>query len=326
MNPVAMNRAPHPVYPPLSELIALEAAASGLSFGANQPISSVLAGPHGSRLRGRGLDFAELRRYVAGDDLRRLDLRASLRYGKPFVRSYSEERDRPAIVVVDQRMSMYFGSVRAFKCAVAARLAAIAAWIAYRAGDRVGGLVFDDAGVRAFKPLRSRDRVCALLAEVARANADLSASRPDAPATEGLNRALRGALLTAPHDCLVCVISDFAGADEQTLRTLRLLAAHNDVLAMLVFDPMAQQLPQRGRMVVTQGELQLEVAVGSQRQREPLAHFFSDRLRQVADLLRRSRVPLLSIDTAQEELPQLRRELGKQATMQAAPPRQGAPG
>ncbi|EJO29811.1 DUF58 domain-containing protein [Achromobacter marplatensis] len=321
-----MNRTPHPVHPPLSELIALEAAVSGLSFLATQPLSSVLAGPHGSRLRGRGLDFAELRRYVAGDDLRRLDLRASLRYGKPFVRSYTEERDRPAMIVVDQRMSMYFGSVRAFKCAVAARLAAIAAWIAYRGGDRVGGLVFDDAGVRAFKPLRSRDRVRALLAEVARANANLSAAQPDLPASQGLNRALRGALLNAPHDCLVCVISDFAGADEETLRTLRLLAAHNDVLAMLVFDPMAQQLPRSGRLVVTQGELQLEVAVGRQREREPLARFFSDRLRQVAELLRRSRVPLLSIDTEQEELPQLRRELGKQVTASATPQPQGARG
>ncbi|WP_406940186.1 DUF58 domain-containing protein, partial [Bordetella pertussis] len=59
-----------------------------------------------SRLRGRGLDFAELRRYVPGDDLRQLDPRASLRYGKPYVRAYTEERDRPAMIVADQRMSM----------------------------------------------------------------------------------------------------------------------------------------------------------------------------------------------------------------------------
>ncbi|MGK0569390.1 DUF58 domain-containing protein, partial [Bordetella bronchiseptica] len=171
-----MPRAAHPVHPPLPELMALEAAVGGLSFVADQPLGSVLAGLHGSRLRGRGLDFAELRRYVPGDDLRQLDPRASLRYGKPYVRAYTEERDRPAMIVADQRMSMYFGSVRAFKCAVAARLAALAAWTAYRGGDRVGGLVFDDDGVRAFKPLRSRDRVQALLAEVARANAGLSAA------------------------------------------------------------------------------------------------------------------------------------------------------
>ncbi|MCD0504582.1 DUF58 domain-containing protein, partial [Bordetella petrii] len=162
-----MPHIPHPVHPPLSELMALEAVVGGLSFVARQPLGSALAGPHGSRLRGRGLDFAELRRYVAGDDLRTLDARASLRHGKPYVRAYTEERDRPALVVVDQRMSMYFGSVRAFKCASAARVAALAAWMAYRGGDRVGGLVFDDDGARLFKPLRSRARVQALLAEVA---------------------------------------------------------------------------------------------------------------------------------------------------------------
>ncbi|WP_376843044.1 DUF58 domain-containing protein [Bordetella pertussis] len=309
-----MPRAAHPVHPPLPELMALEEAVGGLSFVAGQPLGSVLAGLHGSRLRGRGLDFAELRRYVPGDDLRQLDPRASLRYGKPYVRAYTEERDRPAMIVADQRMSMYFGSVHAFKCAVAARLAALAAWTAYRGGDRVGGLVFDDDGVRAFKPLRSRDRVQALLAEVARANSGLSAGRPERPAGAGLNAALRGALAHAPHDCLVCIVSDFAGADAETLRTLRLLARHNDVVAMLVFDPMAQDLPRRGRLVVTQGELQLEIAVGRQRERQPLADFFSGRLREVADLLRRSRVPLLSIDTAEDEVVQLRRALGRLQT------------
>lgn len=307
-----MSRAAHPVHPTLPELMALEAAVGGLSFIARQPAGSVLAGQHGSRLRGRGLDFAELRRYVPGDDLRLLDARASLRYGKPYVRAYTEERDRPTMIVVDQRMSMYFGSVRYFKCAVAARLAALAAWMAYRGGDRVGGLVFDDDGVRAFKPLRSRDRVRALLAGVVRANAALSAERPERPAAQTLDEALRGVLAHASHDYLVCIISDFAGAGDDTLRSLRLLAAHNDVIAALVYDPMAQNLPSRGRLVATQGELQLEIAVGRQRERQRLADFFSGRLREVADLLRRSRVPLLSIDTADDTLPQLRSELGRQ--------------
>jgi len=71
-------------------------------------------------------------------------------------------------------------------------------------------------------------------------------------------------------------------------------------------------------MVVTQGEVQLEIAVGRRRERQPLADFFSGRLLQVAQLLRRSRVPLLSIDTADDERVQLRRELGKQVAMPAA--------
>ncbi|CAM3974268.1 DUF58 domain-containing protein [Bordetella tumbae] len=305
-----MAHPPHPVHPSLAELMAMEGAVGGLSFVAHQPSTSVLAGQHGSRLRGRGLDFSELRRYVPGDDLRQLDPRASLRYGKPYVRSYTEERDRPAMIIVDQRMSMYFGSVKFFKCAVAARVAAATAWMAFRAGDRVGGLVFDDERVSVQKPLRSRQQVQALLASVVRANSELSADKPDRAAGPMLNAALRQALGFAKHDYLVCIISDFAGADDDTLRALRQLSAHNSVVAALVYDPMAQDLPRQGHLVVTQGELQLEISVGKARERQPLADFFSGRLRQVADLLRRSQVPLLSIDTTTDPLTQLMSELG----------------
>lgn len=296
----------------IQDLMALEPAARGLRFTSRQPINSILAGQHGSRLRGRGLDFEELRRYLPGDDLRQLDWRASQRLGKPYVRTYSEERDRPLLVLVDQRMSMHFGSVRSFKSVVAARVAALSCWMGYLAGDRVGGLVFSDDGIEQVRPLRSRERIQALFAAVVRRNQALRADAPDVDATGRLNQALQGALAHAPHDNLICLISDFAGADDQTLRLLRTLAAHNDVIATLVYDPLAVHIPLQGRLVVTQGELQVEVAADRQQVRQPLSDFFTGRLRDVAELLRRSHVPLLSVDTANDTVTQLRRELGKQ--------------
>lgn len=304
----------------IADLMALEPAARGLGFFSRQPVRSILAGQHGSRLRGRGLDFEELRRYLPGDDLRQLDWRASQQLGKPYVRTYSEERDRPSLVVVDQRMGMYFGSVRSFKSVVAARVAALSAWMAFQAGDRVGGLVFSDAGMDSVRPLRSRERIQALFAAIARRSQSMRADQPDVDASGRLNQALEGALAHAPHDCLVCLISDFAGADDTTLRLLRRLAAHNDVVATLVYDPLALRIPLRGRLVVTQGELQVEVAADRKQVREPLSAFFSGRLHDVAELLRRSRVPLLSIDTAEDTATQLRRELGRQASR--PPPRE----
>jgi len=309
------SNAPSPeVQVHIKDLMALEPAARGLGFFSRQPVRSILAGQHGSRLRGRGLDFEELRRYLPGDDLRQLDWRASQRLGKPYVRTYSEERDRPALVVVDQRMGMYFGSVRSFKSVVAARIAALSAWMAYLAGDRVGGLVFSDAGIDNVRPLRSRERIQALFAAIARRSQSMGADQPDVDASGRLNEALQGALAHAPHDCLVCLISDFAGADDATLRLLRTLAAHNDVVATLVYDPLALRIPLSGRLVVTQGELQVEVAADRKQVREPLSDFFSGRLHDVAELLRRSRVPLLSIDTADDTVAQLRRELGREAS------------
>lgn len=301
------------VYVSLAQLMALEFKARDLSFLDRQPQGSILAGNHASRLRGRGLNFDELRRYQPGDDLRHLDWRASLRTGKPVVRTFTEERDRPALIVVDQRMSMFFGSQRSFKSAVAAELAALAAWMVFHAGDRVGGLVFNDQRIDSIAPLRSRKRVEALLSRVVQHNRALNAGNPDAEDEDQLDKALQRCLGVAGHDHLICIVSDFAGAGERTLQLMRQLSAHNDVIALQVYDPLALKLPNNGRLLVTQGELQVELAIEKRNVQQPLEDFLSGRLKDVASLLRRSQVPLMMISTAEDAHGQLRAELGKSA-------------
>lgn len=296
----------------LAQLMAMEPHARGLSLLARQPRSSILAGNHGSRLRGRGLDFEELRRYLPGDDLRALDWRATSRLGKPFVKTYREERDRPALVLVDQRMNMYFGSVRSFKSVLAGELAALFSWIAWHSGDRVGGLVFNDTRIEQFGAQRSRATLAALLSAVARQNAELAADNPSTDAPGQLDKALRHCLQRAAHGQLICIISDFAGSSDNTLQLLRQLATHNDVLAMQVYDPLALKLPQHGRLLVTQGQLQVELTLDRASVHKPLGDYLQGRLRDVAQMLRRSRVPLLMFSTGEEALHQLRRELGRQ--------------
>ncbi|NWA67824.1 DUF58 domain-containing protein [Pseudomonas reactans] len=299
------------VYVSLAQLMALQFQARDLSFVARQPQGSILAGNHASRLRGRGLNFDELRRYQPGDDLRHLDWRASLRTGKPVVRTFTEERDRPALIVVDQRMSMFFGSVRSFKSAVAAELGALAAWMVFNAGDRVGGLVFNDQRIDSVAPLRSRKRVEALCSRIVQQNAALTASNPDYEGDGQLDRVLQQCLAVAGHDHLICLVSDFAGAGSRTLQLMQQLSAHNDVIALQVYDPLALNVPSRGQLRVTQGQLQVELAVDKRQVRQPLGDFLGGRLKDVAKLLRRSQVPLLMISTALPAADQLRSELGK---------------
>ncbi|ETK14191.1 DUF58 domain-containing protein [Pseudomonas sp. FH1] len=299
------------VYVSLAQLMALQFQARDLSFVARQPQGSILAGNHASRLRGRGLNFDELRRYQPGDDLRHLDWRASLRTGKPVVRTFTEERDRPALIVVDQRMSMFFGSVRSFKSAIAAELGALAAWMVFNAGDRVGGLVFNDQRVDSVAPLRSRKRVEALCSCIAQQNAALTARNPDHEGDGQLDTVLQQCLAVAGHDHLICLVSDFAGAGPRTLQLMQQLSAHNDVIAFQVYDPLALNVPSRGQLRVTQGQLQVELAVDQRQVRQPLGDFLGGRLKDVATLLRRSQVPLLMISTALPAADQLRSELGK---------------
>lgn len=301
------------VYVSLAQLMALAFKAHDLSFLARHPRGSILAGNHASRLRGRGLNFDELRRYQPGDDLRHLDWRASLRTGKPVVRTFTEERDRPALILVDQRMSMFFGSQRSFKSALAAELGALAAWMVFNAGDRVGGLVFNDQRIDSVAPLRSRKRVEALCSHIARQNQELSARNPDREDEGQLDKVLQQCLALAGHDHLICIISDFAGAGPRTLQLMRQLSAHNDVIAMQIYDPMALNLPKNGRLLVTQGQLQVELAVEQRQVHQPLGDFLSGRLKDVATLLRRSQVPLMMFSTATDAQEQLRTELGKLA-------------
>lgn len=299
------------VYVDAAHLAKLEFKARGLSFVAPAPLSSILSGSHTSRLRGRGLNFEEIRSYRPGDDVRHIDWKVSMRLGKAQIRSYTEERDRPLLVVVDQRMSMFFGSQRMFKSVVAAEVAALAVWMGFAAGDRVGGVLFDDASVVRVRALRSRSRIKTLFATLASMNLALRADSPARTAYTQLDAALEGVLQIAGHDCLICVISDFAGATERTRSLLRALSTHNDVVAAMIFDPLWQRMPEQRALVVSEGSLQVELRIEHERVRMPLTHWFEERANEVAELLRTSGVPLMPISTTEPTIDQVRRLFGE---------------
>src|SRR5262244_1272240 len=132
------------VYVDLEEMIALEYRSRKVSFLPRQPVHSLLSGRFASRMRGRGLNFEEIRDYRSGDDVRQIDWKVTARLQKPHVRVFNEERDRPALLIVDQRLAMFFGSRYAMKSVTAAQAAAIGAWRVLGVGDRVGAVVFND--------------------------------------------------------------------------------------------------------------------------------------------------------------------------------------
>jgi len=293
----------------LQELILLKADARGFSFLPRQPVNSLLAGRHASRLRGRGLAFEELRHYNQGDDVRTIDWRATARLRSTYVRVYSEERERPVLLVVDQRRPMFFGSRRAMKSVTAAEVAAIGAWRVLRTGDRVGGIVFNDAEIVDIRPQRSQTQVLRMLHEVARLNHALA--EKEAPVgTVTLNRALEAAQRRANHDHLVVLISDFDGADEETQRLATSIAAHNDMLAVAIYDPLGAALqPQPGMLVEADGErmpLPLEAGFPAAFRRA-----FSERLDEWTEIFRALQVPVIPITTAEPPADQLRSLFGQ---------------
>ncbi|WP_182869587.1 DUF58 domain-containing protein [Stieleria mannarensis] len=296
------------IHPTLEQLVRLQFEAREFSLLPRQPVHSLLSGRHASRLRGRGLMFEELRDYRPGDDIRTMDWKATARLRKPHVRVYTEERERPVLLVVDQRVNMFFGSARTTKATTAAELAALSAWRTLDVGDRVGAILFDDEQILKIRPHRSRQNVLRICHELVRMNGRLSAERRSDPSM--LNEALRRACNVAVHDHLVVLITDYDGDDSTTHRLATRLAAHNDVLAALVYDPLGADLKSDASLQVTDGSRQLVL--------EPDEEFscrfrtqFQRRCDQLRERLSAIRIPILPICTHDGVIDQVLAALGR---------------
>lgn len=298
------------IYTDLDELIRLQFKATGFSFFPKQPVHSLLSGRHASRLRGRGLDFEEVRKYVPGDDIRTIDWKVTARTQKPHTRVYTEERERPVLVVVDQRISMFFGTRVNMKSVTAAEAAALAAWRVVSAGDRVGAVVFNDSEIREVRPHRSKKTVMQILNIIVEQNHALGVDRGITSEPDMLNKTLEKVVHLAKHDYLVCIMSDFFGITDDTNRLIKLISRHNDVIIGLIYDPIAKELPDVGRIVISDSEKQIEFDMGSRKLREKYPEILEGRLKSLTDELTKYGVPVLPIHTAEGVAEQVRAVLG----------------
>lgn len=299
------------VYASLDKLIKLQYKARGFSFLPRQPINSVLAGRHSSRLRGRGLNFEEIRRYQPGDDIRNIDWKVTARTQKTHCRVFTEERDRPVLLVVDQRLSMFFGSQIAMKSVTAAEVAALAAWRVIDVGDRVGAVIFNDTEIVTISPNRSRRRVMQILKAIVKQNHLLGVDADITPNPAMFNQALARVERLASHDFLVCCISDFSGSDDETKQIMTSIARKNDVLVTFVYDPLEMELPQTGKVVVSDGKLQLPLDSSDLPLREQFTQGFQQKFIQGKDILLKQEVPVIPLNTSEGVAEQVRRALGR---------------
>lgn len=212
-----------------------------LRLRARRRVNDLLAGEYHSAFKGRGIEFADVREYQPGDDVRTIDWKVTARSGKAFVKSFVEERRLTVMLAVDASASGVFGSVGRSKSRLAAEAAAVIAMVASRHNDRIGVLRFADR-VEAFVPPRSGQRhQLWVLREVL--------AEPPHNAGDGLGEAatfLAGAL---KRRGIVFVISDFqklGTGDPAASDALRRLAKRHEVIGLRVTDPLERALPRAG--------------------------------------------------------------------------------
>lgn len=288
----------------VDDLIGLRFRARRLEFGIGRRARHSMSGGHGSRFRGRGMEFAESRIYQPGDDVRSIDWRVTARTGRPHTKLFQEERERPVILLVDLGASMFFGTRTAYKSVVAAETAALIAWAAMGGGDRVGALVAGRSGHMELKPVAGRRGVLRVLHALA------ALSRPVADDEEqriGLRESLLRARHVARPGSLLVIISDFYGLDEDAAGHLTRMRQHNDMLACWIHDALEREPPPPGRYGVSDGWQTATLDTLSRRARLRYAESFGAEAERLRTTLGRLAIPLLPIATGDDVAEALRR-------------------
>lgn len=296
-------------YVELDKLVRLRFETQDFSLRPSQPVTSVLNGRYGSKLRGRGMDFVEIRPYHPGDDTRTMDWKVTARTRKPHVRVCAEEKDRSVLMIVDQRQSMFFGTKRQMKSVTAAECGAIGVWRTLASGDRAGAIIFNDSENVVVKPQRSDANAMTILGHIVRMNHALKVGSTQTANPDALNTALRHATQIATHDVLVVIVSDMAGVNEESGRLIAQIAAHNDVLTLMTHDH-ARLHAFKDSLRVSDGDTHQDIDFTNQTIRNQLRADFENEQLQLEQHLRRLAAPMLMISNGENTTAQIRKHFG----------------
>ena len=270
------------------------------------------AGQQLSRLRGRGIDFDQVRLYQPGDDIRNIDWRVTARTRKAHTKVFNEERERPVFVICEQSSRLFFGTQRCFKSVLAAEACALIAWMALAHNDRIGGMVFDAAQCHEVRPRRSRRAILQLFSQVLKAN---QALQPGAvpPDSEPLNLALRHSREVIRPGSILYLICDHAAIDGLRQPLLNALGAHNDLVLLPIFDPLEASLPSSPGLEFVQEHQRLTLNTTNASLREAWAAQFLTRQQGWQRLASRLRCGLLPLETSRPPIDQLQQLLSMHA-------------
>ncbi len=249
----------------LARLLGCRHWAQGINLFSRQAARNMLLGNVRSRFRGRGMEFEEVRRYQAGDDIRTIDWKVSARAQGTYTKLFCEERERPCHIIVDQRSSLFFGSTGLFKSVLAAEIGSAIAWAALKGGDRVGGQVIGDKTEKDSRAKRSKQSVLRFIHDINELNHQLlepAHTIKDQVPTKHSQAETKSSIANSLEECrritrpgtAVFIISDFHDFDDTAAKALSNLSKHTDVSLIKINDELEKDLPVFGGVAISDGE------------------------------------------------------------------------
>lgn len=278
----------------LAELIALRGRVARLHMPP-QDSRATRVGTQTSRLYGRGMDYAESRAYQPGDDVRRLDWRLTARSGRLHTKLFQEEREGQLLILLDQNPSMRFGTRVRFKSVQAARAAAITAWYAVKAGERVGLMAFGESSYlqRPRGGLRGALDVCGALAKC-----DAASSGQNQPLSQALQHVIK--LQHGANRLLL--VSDGQSCDDAARDRLLEMMRHTAVRLLIVADTLELQAVPAGSYPIEHHGERRQLVLQSESQRHAFQQSLGAGQARLAAMAASLGIPYRIIDTSADPL------------------------
>jgi uncharacterized protein (DUF58 family) len=260
-----------------------------LHFKTRRMASDLFAGQYVSAFKGRGMEFAEVREYSPGDDIRTIDWNVSARYGHPFVKVFHEERELTVMLMLDISGSHSFGTRGKLKRDLLAETAGMLAFLAIRTNDKVGAMLFSSGVEKYIPPKKGAPHVWRLIKEIFTYEAREQKTNLHEALTF-LNKAVK-------RHAIVFLISDCI--DEGFEKPLRLAARKHQLSVIRLTDPAEIELPDVGLVSLKDPETDENIIINTSQKfvrQKWMEHIYSDR-RKLSDMLNKAGVDLVELYT-----------------------------
>ncbi|MCX6640987.1 MAG: DUF58 domain-containing protein [bacterium] len=262
-------------------------------------VEEIFSGEYHSVFKGRGIEFAEVREYIPGDDIRAVDWNVTARMGQPFVKLFEEERELTLMLLCDFSSSGYFGTQKQLKIEIAIEVAALLAFSAIKNHDKVGLLLFTDSIEKYVPPKKGKTHVLRILRE-------LISFQPERAGTN-IKEALSYFSRLQSRRCIVFLISDFW--DDGYQDALRLVGKKHDLIALTLRDPREETIPPVGLIKLQDAETGQEFWLDSfdDKARKQIQNLVAEKRRNLKTLLRSAGVDQIELSTPEDYIIPLNR-------------------
>ncbi len=272
-----------------------------------------ISGTHSSRSKGRGMDFAEVRQYQAGDDIRSIDWRVTARTGKAHTKLFTEDKEQPVILYLDLNDSQFFGSRYVLKSVQMAHFASVLIWLTLANKDRIGAVIETQQQRWEFVPSSRPKHAMRILQTLIDAhNHIVESGVQTTPTQRSLSDTLQAIDRVSPKGSEIIMMSDLVRWEQQDKNWLTRLSQHNSLRMVHFYDPLELgNTAYRGHVSATNGHGFSWLNLGSKKQRKMIEDQFSSHQNQIKQVCQGLGISFTPLSSGQPLIEQINQSYNK---------------